>query len=67
MIREGFAADVVIFDENTIIDRATFDQPNQFPAGISDVIVNGEPVLANGVMTGARPGMPLRGPGYASN
>ena len=67
MIREGFAADVVIFDENTIIDRATFDQPHQFPTGITDVIVNGESVLANGVMTEARPGMPLRGPGYARN
>jgi N-acyl-D-amino-acid deacylase len=65
MIREGFAADMVIFDENTIIDRATFDKPHQFPTGIGQVIVNGELVLADSVMTGARPGVALRGPGYS--
>ena len=43
LIREGFAADLVIFDENTIIDQATFDKPHQFPLGISYVIVNGAP------------------------
>ena len=41
LIREGFAADLVIFDENTIMDQATFDKPHQFPLGISYVIVNG--------------------------
>jgi N-acyl-D-amino-acid deacylase len=63
MIREGFAADMVIFDENTIIDRATFDKPHQFPTGISYVIVNGELVLGNNQMTDARPGVALRGLG----
>jgi N-acyl-D-amino-acid deacylase len=63
LIREGFAADFVIFDENTIMDQATFDKPHQFPAGISYVIVNGETVLANGQMTEARPGVALRGGG----
>jgi len=63
LIREGFAADMVIFDENTIIDRATFDNPHQFPVGISYVIVNGELVLGNNQMTDARPGVALRGPG----
>jgi len=63
LIREGFAADFVIFDENTISDQATFDKPHQFPIGISYVIVNGETVLANGQMTEARPGVALRGPG----
>src|SRR5689334_1894955 len=63
LIREGFAADFVIFDENTILDQATFDKPHQFPTGISYVIVNGETVLANGQMTEARPGMALRGSG----
>jgi N-acyl-D-amino-acid deacylase len=66
LIREGFAADLVIFDENTIMDQATFEKPHQFPAGISYVIVNGGTVLANGQMTEARPGVALRGPGYAS-
>ena len=65
LIREGFAADLVIFDENTINDQATFAKPHQFPVGISYVIVNGETVLASGQMTEARPGVALRGPGYA--
>lgn len=60
MIREGFAADIVIFDENTISDRATFDQPHQYPVGISYVLVNGQLVVANDKMTDARPGMALR-------
>ena len=60
LIREGFAADLVIFDENTIADRATFDKPHQFPAGISSVLVNGQLVLSNDAMTAARPGMALR-------
>jgi N-acyl-D-amino-acid deacylase len=64
LIREGFAADFVIFDENTIADQATFDKPHQFPTGISYVIVNGETVLANGQMTESRPGVALRGGGY---
>ena len=63
MIREGFAADIVIFDENTIIDQATFDKPHQYPLGISYVLVNGTVVLANNQITEARPGMALRGAG----
>ncbi|HET9525072.1 MAG TPA: D-aminoacylase [Pyrinomonadaceae bacterium] len=61
MIREGFAADIVIFDENTIIDQATFDKPHQYPLGISHVLVNGAVVVANNQMTEARPGVALRG------
>ncbi len=64
LLREGFAADIVIFDEKTIGDRATFDKPHQFPTGITYVIVNGEVVFGDG-MTGARPGVALRGPGYS--
>jgi N-acyl-D-amino-acid deacylase len=64
LIREGFVADLVIFDENTIADQATFDKPHQFPVGISYVIVNGQAVLANGLMTSVRPGVALRGSGY---
>ncbi|MBA3765509.1 MAG: D-aminoacylase [Acidobacteria bacterium] len=63
LVREGFAADLVIFDDTTIGDRATFEQPHQYPVGISYVIVNGETVFMSGQMTGARPGMALRGPG----
>jgi N-acyl-D-amino-acid deacylase len=65
MIREGFAADLTIFDDKTVADRATFDEPHQYPVGISYVIVNGEVVLVNEQMTAARPGTALRGPGYA--
>ena len=65
LIREGLAADLVIFDEKTIIDQATFDKPHQFPLGISYVIVNGTPVLENNQMTSARSGVALRGPGYS--
>ncbi|MCM3870002.1 MAG: D-aminoacylase [Pyrinomonadaceae bacterium] len=64
MVREGFAADLVIFDENMVGDRATFEKPHQFPVGMTYVVVNGEVVFGDG-MTGARPGVALRGPGYS--
>lgn len=67
LIREGFAADLVIFDEQTINDRATYDQPHQFPVGISYVLVNGTLVLSNDQMGTARPGVALRGKGYMTN
>ena len=60
LVREGYAADLVIFDPNTIADRATFDKPHQYPAGISYVFVNGAAVLEQGAMTKARPGVALR-------
>ncbi|MDT4952014.1 MAG: N-acyl-D-amino-acid deacylase [Acidobacteriota bacterium] len=63
LLREGYAADVVIFDDAKISERSTFEQPHQYAAGISFVIVNGQAVLANSEMTQARPGMALRGPG----
>ena len=66
LIRKGFAADLVVFDEKTVGDRATYEQPHQFPSGISYVIVNGEPVFAGEAMTAARPGMALRGPGQSA-
>ncbi|HLL72857.1 MAG TPA: D-aminoacylase [Pyrinomonadaceae bacterium] len=66
LLREGFAADLVIFDDATISDRATYEAPHQYPSGISYVIVNGQQVLANGQMTGARPGAALRGANWAT-
>jgi N-acyl-D-amino-acid deacylase len=66
-IREGFAADLVIFDENKVIDRATFGQPHQYPVGISAVVVNGQVVFNGEKMTGAMPGVPLYGSGFVSN
>ena len=61
LLREGYAADIVIFDDATIADRATFDNPHQYPVGISYVIVNGQVVFADGKMTGVRSGVALRG------
>lgn len=56
IIKVGAFADLVLFDAGTIIDRATFTDPKQFPAGIPWVIVNGKVVVANGKHTGALPG-----------
>jgi N-acyl-D-aspartate/D-glutamate deacylase len=63
LVREGFAADLVIFDDKTVADRATFEKPHQYPMGISHVIVNGEFVVTGDTVTAARPGMALRGAG----
>ena len=60
ILREGLDADIVIFDPNTIIDKATFDNPWQPPAGISWVIVNGEVAVEHGKITGATSGQVLR-------
>lgn len=48
IVREGLKADLVIFNEQSVIDKATYDQPRQFPEGILYVVVNGQIVLANG-------------------
>jgi N-acyl-D-aspartate/D-glutamate deacylase len=60
LIKEGFAADLVIFDEKTVADKATFDNPHQFPVGISKVLVNGRITFADGEMTKERGGMALK-------
>ena len=62
VIREGAIADLVLFDEDAIIDRATFDQPLDMPAGIHEVVVNGTPVAIDGEHTGALPGRVVRRP-----
>jgi N-acyl-D-amino-acid deacylase len=53
------AADIVIFNPETVIDKATYTQPHQFPEGISYVLVNGKIVVKNGLHTGAKPGKAL--------
>ena len=63
-IREGFVADLVIFDDATVTDKATFDKPHQYAVGFSNVIVNGQIVFDGLKMTGAMPGQPLYGNGY---
>ncbi len=60
LIKEGFFADINIIDPATIIDKATFDKPHQYPEGIRYVIVNGTVVADNGRHTGAKPGMVLK-------
>ena len=60
----GLVADLVVFDPATVIDRATFEDPHQYPVGIPHVFVGGVAVARDGVITGARPGVVLRGPGY---
>lgn len=64
LLREGFAADIVIFDENTVQDRATFDNPHQFSTGFSTVMVNGKIVVEAGKHNATRSGIALRGPAY---
>jgi N-acyl-D-amino-acid deacylase len=63
-VREGLAADIMIFDQNTIIDRATYERPHQLSAGVRYVLVNGVPVVDEGRVTGAKPGVVLRGPAW---
>ena len=64
VLKQGMWADVVVFDPATIRDKATFESPNQLSEGMEFVVVNGQPVIENGKMTGALPGKVLRGPGY---
>lgn len=59
-IAEGAAADIVIFDPETVSDRATYAEPLAEPVGVNHVIVNGVPVIDDGVDTGRRPGHFLR-------
>ena len=63
LLQRGMFADVVIFDPQTIADRATFENPHQYSVGVRDVFVNGQQVLKNGEHTGAKPGRALWGPG----
>jgi N-acyl-D-amino-acid deacylase len=60
LVREGMAADLVVFDPATIGDRATYTDPHQFPAGIRWVIVNGQIALEDGRPMGGFYGRVLR-------
>jgi N-acyl-D-amino-acid deacylase len=60
----GCYADVVVFDPATIADHATYDRPQQFATGVSEVLVNGVLVLHAGEHTGAKPGRVVHGPGW---
>jgi N-acyl-D-aspartate/D-glutamate deacylase len=60
VIREGYVADLVVFDPATVRSTATYDAPRSYPVGIDEVIVAGVPVVAGGEHTGALPGRGLR-------
>ena len=59
-VAEGLVADLVVFDPDTIIDNATFEEPHHLSTGVSQVYVNGVAVVSDGTHTGARPGRVLR-------
>ncbi len=64
ILRPGMAADITVFDPNTIRDVATFEDPNHYSVGVRYVLVNGRAVVDDGEITDERPGQVLRGPGY---
>ena len=63
-IKEGFAADIAVFDAARVRETNSFEQPKSYAEGVPWVIVNGVVVIENGQHTGAKPGKALRGPGY---
>jgi len=63
-LKEGYFADIVVFDPATVADKATYEQPHQYPVGIETVVVNGVVTVRDGKHTGAHSGRPLFGPGY---
>jgi len=67
VLKDGMWADIVLFDPQVITDRATFSAPNQLSVGMQWVLVNGVPVIADGVATSALPGQVLRGQGYEAS
>jgi len=64
LLRQGFYADLVLFDPTRVQDRATYEKPHRLSRGIRCVFVNGVPVLRDGKHTGKKPGRIVRGPGY---
>jgi len=62
LLRPGMKADVVVFDAATVADKAEFAKPHQYAVGFKHVVINGKPVIQDGVMTAARPGQVLYGP-----
>jgi len=65
VLKEGLKADVIVFDEKTIKDLATFEDPHRLSVGVKHVFVNGVAVLSEGAHTGAKPGQVVRGPGWS--
>jgi N-acyl-D-amino-acid deacylase len=64
LLAQGYFADVVVFDPATVQDHATFESPQQYATGVSDVLVNGVAAIRGGIPTGAKPGRFVRGRGW---
>jgi N-acyl-D-amino-acid deacylase len=64
LLEPGYFADITVFNPQTIIDKATYQQPTQLSVGVDYVFVNGQLEFENGKLTGAIAGRPLRGPGW---
>jgi N-acyl-D-amino-acid deacylase len=63
-LKPGFFADLALFDPATVADRATYESPHVYAAGMRHVFVNGVQVLKDGEHVGATPGRFVRGPGW---
>jgi len=63
-LKEGYYADIAVFDPTAIRDHATYAEPHRYATGMLHVLVNGVPVLLHGEHTGATPGRFVRGPGW---
>ena len=60
LLRPGMCADITVFDPDTVVDTATYEDPIQFPKGIKYVVVNGYVIVEGGEPTGTRTGQVLR-------
>jgi len=65
LLKEGYLADIVVFDPNKIQDHSTYVKPHQLAGGVKDVIVNGQLALSDGIATGAHSGQFVRGRAWA--
>ncbi|MBY0477274.1 MAG: D-aminoacylase [Chitinophagaceae bacterium] len=66
LIKEGMAADILLFNEAEVTDKATFENPHQFSAGFKYILVNGQLVIDAGKHNGIRSGKALFGPAYSN-
>ena len=67
LLKKGYKADIVVFDPDTIIDHATYDNPAQLATGVEDVIVNGGFAFKDGMATGAHTGVIVHGRAWTGN